>query len=628
MSRLKKKSKKSVHKKSAVKQTVGFKGESGFTYPFGYKEDDAYLFVGKKTVISVFDVLFHYGTNSPAAIGWLLCVIPKENIENGDVQFVQRQQGMDVQTEANILDKHLNSNIATIGSTKIRSEKARAQASMKIHDMRLAGELAGVEDSIVDSDIRMIVKAKTPEAVESIIEELQNVYKNYDVKGIKFIRQTGNQLSELKNLFTEVSSDPWHSSDMSTTAAGKLFFPSSGFSDPMGSYIGTDLSALISNNPSVVDFTGINNAVIFMGGINIRASVGGLEGAGMIKNGGSAVGHAISEANYLSGKRIHHIVLNKFDYRAEDNLIFDMTKEAINPLEVFGTPESVQQDANANFSKATTMMLMPANTISPEKYAKLEADLKSILIDWMIYTANNNGMYTANPEDEPTRARRILATSNHENYPTPREFVAALNSYESKSSNRGELAWENASYLAQIIKNTFTEYPNVFHKKTTLPDIFTSNDRNIYYDISGYIEDKKIAGAVFLNVLAYVTNRALEGEQIVIHGLDSIDVPIDILLPYRERIERKNIGLITIFEKSENAVNPSTYSKFVGRLSRQDMVVLGGITEDELKYINQSWQKNLSPIITNYLLQANNGALYFYRKKDRVSALVDTHLIL
>ena len=115
----KKKSEKIVSKKNKVKQESGFKGDSGFTYPFGYKEDDAYIFVGKKTVISVFDVLFHYGTNSPASIGWLLRVIPKEKIENGDVQFVQRQKGMDVQTEANILDKHLSSNISTIGSTKM-----------------------------------------------------------------------------------------------------------------------------------------------------------------------------------------------------------------------------------------------------------------------------------------------------------------------------------------------------------------------------------------------------------------------------------------------------------------------------------------------------------------------------
>lgn len=614
--------------KAAHRKKNSFKGESGFTYPFGYKEDDGYLFVGKKTVISVFDVLVHYGTNNPARIGWLLRLIPREEIESGSIRFVQRQKGMNKSTETSIVDKHLPSNIATMGNSDEQSEKAKAQNRQRIYDMKLAGELSGAEDTIVDTDIRMIVKGRTPEDVEMVIEEIQSRYKNYNVKGIKFIRRVGRQLKEMKGLFTDISDDPWHNSDMTATAAGRLFFPSSGFSDPSGSYVGTDRSALIANNPSIIDFTGINNAIIFMGGINVKASIGGLEGAGMIQNGGSAVGHVISEANYLSGKRIHHIMLSEFMYRAPDSLVFDMTKEAINPLEVFGTPETVQTDANANFNKATTMMLMPANTVNAEMYAKLETNLKDILVEWTIYNAGGQGIYTRTPEEEPNIARRILATSNHKTYPTPKEFEVALNSNVSKKSNEGSKAKEDADFLAKIIKNAFTEYPNIFHKTTTLPDVYTANDRNIYYDLSGFINDKKIAGAVFLNVISYVTNRALEGEQIVIHGIDSIDVPVDILEPYKERMDRKNIGLITIFEKSENKVNPDTYSKFTGRFSRQDMIVLGGITVEELEYINNSWRKDLPTAVAEQLLDANDNELYFYRKKDTISALVNTHFVL
>ncbi len=72
-----------------------------------------------------------------------------------------------------------------------------------------------------------------------------------------------------------------------------------------------------------------------------------------------------------------------------------------------------------------------------------------------------------------------------------------------------------------------------------MPDVYKATDRNIYYDISALGSNKKIASAVFLNVLAYVTNRALEGEQIVIHGLDKINVPVDLLTPYKDRIDRK-----------------------------------------------------------------------------------------
>src|SRR5699024_7331414 len=240
----------------------------------------------------------------------------------------------------------------------------------------------------------------------------------------------------------------------------------------------------------------------------------------------------------------------------------------------------------------------------------------------------NSGMYTDDPENEPNRAKRILATVNHANYPTPYDFLLALKANVDKRSLEGERPRERADFLHQTLQTTFDEYPNILHKETTLPDVYRKQDRNIYYDISGLTDDSKVAGAVFLNVLAYVTNRALEGEQIVIHGLDKINVPAKNLLPYKQRIERKNIGLITVFEHSESDVNPKTYSQFVGRLSRQDAVVLGGITEEELAYINESWRQTLPSLVSQVLLQSNNGILYFYRKRDRIGALVDTHLIL
>src|SRR5699024_678376 len=81
-----------------------FQGDRGFTYPLGYQDEDAYLFVGHhKQVISVFDVLIQYGTNNPATIGWLLNLIPREELESGRVIFVQRQKGMQKETENEIV---------------------------------------------------------------------------------------------------------------------------------------------------------------------------------------------------------------------------------------------------------------------------------------------------------------------------------------------------------------------------------------------------------------------------------------------------------------------------------------------------------------------------------------------
>lgn len=605
------------------------KGERGFTFPFGYQEEDAYLFLGQKKVVCFFDVLIQYGTFNPAPIGWLLNIIPREEIESGKVMFFQKQRGMDRERESEIIETEIETNVTTMmNSGDGKSSKENTQKISRIHDMKIAGQLSGKNDTIVDSNILLRVEAESAEKVEKAIAELKEAYKHYAVKGVLLIRRTGEQMEDLENLFTHIKADAWHSSDMATVAAGRIFLPSSGFSDTTGTYVGTDISALLSNNPSIIDFTGVNNAVVFMGGVSVFGSIAGMEGGAMFQNSGSAVAHVISEANYLSGKRVHHIVLSQFSYHSSDSLVFDMSKESINPLETFGTPETVQLDATANFNKATAVMLLLSNVANEERYAELEVELKRVLVDWFIHNANNSGMYTKNPESEPNRARRILATGNHKNYPTPYDLLPALKTNVAKRKTDGEKAGETADFLYNTLSTAFNEFPNIFHKETTLPDVYKATDRNIYYDISALGSNKKIASAVFLNVLAYVTNRALEGEQIIIHGLDKINVPVDLLTPYKDRIDRKNIGLITVFEESESEVNPKSYAKFSGRLTRQDAVVLGGLTEDELMYINQSWRKELPVPVANKLLEANNGILYFYRKRDRVGALVNTHLIL
>ncbi|KSU05802.1 hypothetical protein LMG8520_2388 [Lactococcus lactis subsp. lactis] len=536
---------------------------------------------------------------------------------------------MDKDREDDIIETEIEVNVSTLENSKDeRNAKERTQNSQRIRDMRDSGHLAGKHDTIVDSDICLIVKSDSAEGVEQTLKEIKKAYKHNSVKGVMFVRRTGEQLNELKNLLTTVRADAWHSADMSTVSASKIFLPSSGFSDEQGVYVGTDISSLLSHNPSIVDFTGVRNAIVFMGGVSVYGSIGGFEGGSLLANGGSAIAHVMADSNYLSGKRTHHIMISKFDYTSPDSLVFDMTKESINTLETFGSVETVQADATANFNKATAVMLLIAKTGSSEEKIKLEAELKDLLVEWVINSANNGGIYTKNPERDPNRARRILATENHKDYPTLYDFLPALNSNVAKRATEGEGPRAVADFLYKTLKTAFNEYPNIFHKETTLPDSFKSNDRNIYYDLSGLENDRKVAGAVFLNTLAYVTNRALNGEQIIIHGLDNVEIPLDEIIPYKEIMERKNIGLITVFNGSEKPINPVSYSAFVGKLSLQDMVILGGLVPDELKDIETKWSRKLPEQVSKTLLESSPNILYFYRRRDRISALIKTHLIL
>ena len=618
-----KKKKKPKKEKKKFKFSSKFKGSIGFMYPFGYVDTDPYLFLGKK-VISVFDVTFIYGSNRPDVIGWVTKLIPSSLLDSGKVLFVQRQKGIDKETEDDITNKTLASSIETMANTKDKDAKESAKNSSRITDMQISASLSK-NDIMIDSDVMLIVRADTPEDVERTIYEMKINYKNDSVRGVMITRRTGEQLKSLHDLLLSVHGDHYHNTDMSTVAAGRLFLPSVGFSDPRGVMVGTDIHSLIARNTSVIDFSEVKDAVIYMGGVQPFVSIGGYEGGAFMQNGGTAVAHVIADGNYLRGGRTHYIVLSQNNFHTTDSLYFDMKKEGINPFEVFGTPETVQADANATFDKINTMLLIAAGV---ENNDYIKNHLKNELIDWYTYKAKGNGIYTDDPEHNPVQAQKILATKDHQDYPTPADFLLNMNNMVSAAALSSPEERRDAKLMYETLSTLVNSYPSIFDKHTTLPDVFKAKDRNIYYDLSNLGEDIKITSITFLNTLAYVTHRALPGETIVIEGLDEINLPVQSLAIYKRRMEKKGIHLISVFEHIKNPVNPASYDTFTGRLSQQDMVVLGGITEDDAKKFSSSWQQDLPITVVKQLVAANKGILYFYRRRDHIGALVDTHLIL
>lgn len=615
---------KFLKKRKKIKKVTTVIGEPGFTYPFGYKETDPYLFLGKRNVKSVFDITFQYGKMHEADVGWVTKVIPSEALEYGKVTFMQRQQGVSKSTEDKITGKTMVSNSETMKKSKSTDSKENSLNSLRQYDIALASDLAK-SDVLIDSDLMLVVNANSADNIEKVIHELKMNYKNNDVHGIILVRRVGVQLDSLRDMLSDVHGDPYHNTDMNSISATRLFTPSSGFSDLRGVKVGTDVYSLIDHNASVIDFSAVRNAVIYMGDISPYVSIGGTEGGAYMRNGGTAVAHVLADGNYLNGSRTHHIVISKNDYHTTDSLVFDMSKESINPMEVFGSPETVEADANANFDKVTTMMLM-AGGVENNDYIKNH--LKKEIIDWYKYRAKGTGIYVDDPQYNPVKAQRILATEDHDNYPVPADFLLNLNNMVSEAAKSSPEEKRDAKLMYETLSTLVSIYPAMFNQPTTLPDVFKASDRNIYYDISKIGEDAKLKAISFLNILAYVTHRALPGEMIVIEGIDELQLPVESLMAYRKRMDEKNIGLITVFEHLKSKINPVSYDKFTGRLSQQDMVVLGGITQQDISDFGESWQQELPAMVQAQLLSGNRGILYFYRKADRIGAVVDTHLIL
>lgn len=633
-------------KKRLESHRKNFKGQDGFFAKGGYVEYDGYVHVIDQKIpaneiskdkegkyIAAYDVLFQYGTNNPADIGWMNQLIPSDPLKNGNIFFTFRERKMERDTENDILGKKLNqrfnSTVKMQNNNDDTDVRNIGKRNLQLVDIQLDVELAKAEESIIDSDITLIIKSPTVEKLEKTLNELKQNYKDNSVEGVILVRRTSQQLDQILNLFHDVSSDAWHSSDMESVDASRMFLPSSGFADKNGVYVGKDLSSILTDNPSVIDFSNTRNAVIMTGHIEGLASINGLEAPRRCENFGSAWAHVIAEDNYLvNGTRTHHITLVPFDYHALNNRVFDMKKYAINALETYGTEETVVEDANNNFNKITEMVMLLLDADNPDPAIK--AIFRQRLVDWIINRAGANGMYTTDPVGEPTKAYQILATTHHKNYPTLQDFVIELQSAVQEANSRSQDEYTKTNTLLNTVSTVARLHPTIFSQATTIPDSFGYEDRNIYYDLSHITNDAAVKGAMFLNTLAYVTYRAKPGDMIVVHGIDTIKCNPKILSQYRDTMNRNNIGLITTFEEPESDdMNIETLKGFCGSLSDQDIVILGKLTDKSLEQVDKAWgHHSLPQIVTNNLLQNEGNEFFVYRKRDYQSAIISAQLVL
>lgn len=624
------KKKLKAQQKKAAKRRTKFRGTKGFLDEGGYIEFDGYLKIkGTGKYISFYDAKVRYGTNNEESIGWYNKFLPSTTLKDGDVWFALREKGMDKTTENDVLGKRVHSRKSTMEgqkqSTDIR-ENAKKQAEYK--DILLTEELSK-DDTVVDSDCILAITATSPEGILETEKELRQNYKDDGKQGLMLVRRTAHQMETLKTIFHTTAADVWHNSDVTKIAATRLFLPSSGFADEIGRFAGYDVHAYIDESVSLIDFYGIRNAVIITGGTPAQVSIGGREGAVMIGNAGSAWAHMIADSNYISGgNRNHHIVLVPFGgYHEPNSKIFDMSKETINTLEVFGTRDTVERDVNNNIDKVTEIVMMLLGDKNQD--SDIKSMFQSQYLDWMIHRARGTGMYTDHPAEEPTKAWQALATTNHKNYPRLIDLITEMNTLENEEAKTGQLARQKAEQLKRTLETSSRRYPAVFSSYTTIPDTLGFEDRNIYYDLSNITDDPMVQGAIFLNTLAYAAGRAMPGDEIIIHGIDSISINPDVLARYREKLNNMNVGVITTFEKRDNSeMNIETLNSFVEPLANQDMVILGGLTNSMITQVQSSWGRELSGTVLSDLKARNDGQFYVYRKRDMTNAVIDTHLVL
>lgn len=601
------------------------------------REKYSYLEMNKQ-FISVFRMSNKFGANHEAdGIGWFSRILPMASA-NADYTFIERARTLPKTRRDEIEDKYLET---SEGEAKDNS-KAKTFRGLRNQDRRLFATELAAQRSLVASDAHLIVKSVSEGGVDQGIKRHRNRITDMKLTGLRFTRLAGSQKSWFERLFKPFHPDRNSFIEPSSLYSRRMQLKSRGFNDRQGMPIGSPVQIDGEFNPmdvSIMDFNDFRKQVVIGGNGSFAPRFVWKKDGQTYKDstasGASIIAQSIANESWMRGKRVHHIMLRDVPYKSPDALEFDMSKEAINPLEVYGDWENIQSSVQLNFDKLIKMFdLLSGNKLN--EYSK--SNLAEVINDFYVNRANGNGIWTNDVEHEELKARKVLANEfNHQYYPKMAELIPALHNNVAVKSNQGEMSLRDAQQLETSLSNAVDSSRNVFNKATTLPD-FIGNDHNqIYYNLETLDSNNNIYMAQLLNVLSYVsaTVREGSGDLVIIHGADNITKNVaPLVAEFRKRFLRRGIRLVWAFDENEldgkERITALDDENVYGELNKDvDYYVMSRLTPDAFEKLNAQFNGVLPSVVKDVLTDyQEERAAYISRAKDGVNSPVLLEVLL
>lgn len=535
---------------------------------FGYDYKPSYINVGNRCA-TILKIVNKYGTNHEASFGWFVNLIP-ESSEEGNVKtiLVEADKPMDTKTQDEIFRKEINKIIkghSEENDTEAESEGDRTIKQMVRDDLLEASRKEAKSILAIDSFIYLVISADTPYHVSKQLRKINENYKD-TINGVQAMSVAGNQQQMLSQLLEPPKGDKHDYTWMSSDFAGNDHAVRRGLDDEKGVSIG-ELTK---------DYTGGQALMSLYDSIDKKAIVGAYESSSVFEyemyselTGSSMWGQRIANDAMINGHRVFHIVMNDFEYGADDFEVegednetkficpisveqdigrVDLSKGHLNPIEMFGDrerdKENITQIFNMNISKLRHMFnLISGRTIKERQKTMLEEALMSFYI--------SKGMWHKNPEKYPNAVR--IFGLKPETVPKMGAFTSELTSLVLENAKNKEYKLESdisdARHLQSVMKTALSRYRSIINTQTTLPDPKAIDKLQMYYHLNKLENDPEMLEAQFLNIFNYVMTACEKGDVIMFHGLDRISIEtLNIIRNRMNTASRQGIKQVYLFD--------------------------------------------------------------------------------
>lgn len=620
---------------------------------FGYDYRPSYIDIGDRCA-TVLKIVNKYGTNRNESLGWFINLIPSSNEVGGNTKtiLVEGDKPMDSKTQSDIFRNNMKKvmkGYSEENSFDGETDGDRHLKDLMIQDLSNAS-IEEVKNSAIaiDSFVYLLIFGDTPYHVSELLRKINENYKD-TMNGVQAMSVAGNQEKMLKNIFEPPKGSKVDYTWMSTDFAGNEHAVRRGLNDSTGVSIGG----------LTEDYVGGQALMSLYESINKRAIIGAYESSTIYEyhdysdlTGSSLWGQRIANDAMTRDHRVFHIVMNGFEYGADDFVIegeesdtkflcpisveeeierIDLSKGGLNPIEMFGDKErdkdNISEIFNMNIHKLSHMFdLMSGRNLSQIEKTTLEESL--------IEFYRSEGMWSDEAERYPNSAR--VFGLQHDTVPIMGTFTAQLASLVQRTIASGDASVEDireAKHLQKIMDNHLRRHRSIFNNHTTLPDPKAIDKMQLYYDLSRLQNDPNMLEAQFLNVFNYVMSACEEGDVIMFHGLDRVSIDtLDVLKTRISSATRQGIKLVYLFDTIggggvKKAVDYANVFNTEGVLYQSldndfGYTILGTMTLRDLKIYEEKVKQKLTQKLKGILTATNRPYQYQIRRPSDLTTVM------
>lgn len=609
-----------------------------------YRTTPSYVIHNGK-YISILQLYVRPGSNRNLTYDDVIDFMPVSTLSGVEINLFNADTLIKDDKKKRIIKKNASLNKETLKDTE-QSEGHKKEDDQSAKNTRMY-EADDYDDYelIIDSSEPVVVFRWSIMIIADYMEDIEdqvdilNTLLDQRHDGAKWDSLPGEQYERFTTLFDEV---PKSYKEMSATAynySGLNLAINSGLNDSKGLPLGSNALSLTESS-AYFDFekSTKKQAMIAMNRSSSKMPLYERKDETHQISVPSLIAQYAANTYMLHDHKLHHIVLNDFDYFEPQmfyrdrvvNKIFkeyDVSKMTINPLQGFGSIDKVTQIYPRLVQKLTNIfdLMLDLNMSKEERAIVLNA------IDQFYY---NNDLWSANAEEKP-KLTQIVEIDQPELYPT---MVQLLNQFEALAtkaikSNRENKA-TNIETISSTLKQKMSAYTQVLARTTSIEDTDASQ---IYYSFKN-IDSLQLRQIQLVNIIDYVIYKANKNDVIIIHGFDSVLGRVaEMVLETIQAAQNKGIRFIFTFDSIKSGENQKGQMNDMFEMEHKyytdldtdvDWSMVGRMIPRELQYYKKALNKELGLTISSVLQYKVANRILLHRNMGQVNDFVNLRFIV